>query len=69
MTRVDRLTRQLEVQEQIDAAVGSLVASLQGGEEASAARLDLPLLVVTPAPMETPPAGLVQTDVPSTGAM
>ena len=68
MTKVDRLIRQLEVQEQTAAAAGSLAASLQGGEEASATRLDLPPLVVTPAPMGTPPAGLVRTGVPFTGA-
>jgi hypothetical protein len=68
MTKVDRLIRQLEVQEQTAAATGSLAASLQGGEEASAARLDRPPLVVTPAPMGTPPAGLVRTGVLSTGA-
>ena len=68
MTTVDRLTYQLEVQEQIATAAGSLVVSLQGKEEASADWLDLPLLGVTPAPMGTPPAGLVQTGVPSTRA-
>ncbi len=41
MTKVDRLTRQLEVEEQIAAAAGSLAASLQGGVEASAAHMDL----------------------------
>ena len=55
MTRVDRLTRQLEVQEQIAVAAGSLAASLQGGEEASATQLDLPPIVVTLAPMGTRP--------------
>ena len=68
MTTVDRLTYQLEVQEQIATAAGSLVVSLQGKEEASADWLDLPLLGVTPAPMGTPPAGLVRTGVPSTRA-
>ena len=55
MTKVDRLTRQLEVQEQIAAAAGSLAASLQGGAEASAAHMDLPPLSKTPTSMETPP--------------
>ncbi len=54
MTKVDQLTRQLQVQEQIASAAGSLAASLQGGGEASVARLDLPPLVVTLAPMGTP---------------
>ena len=56
MTKVDRLTCQLEAQEQIVATAGFRTASLQEGKEASAARLDLPplALVVTPAPMGTP---------------
>ncbi len=68
MTKVDRLTRQLEVQEKIAAAAGSLAASLQGGAEASATHMDLPPLGKTPAPLGTPPAGLERTGVPSTGA-
>jgi hypothetical protein len=56
MTKVDRLTRQLEVQEQISAAAGSLAASLQG-----AAHMDLsPLNETTPPlvwndPVVSPP--------------
>ena len=51
MTAVDRLTHQLEVQEQIAAAAGSLAVSLQGGPEASAARLDFPPPGKTTAPI------------------
>ena len=45
MTVVDRLTHQLEVQEQIAVAAGSLAASLQGGPEASAFDWTSPRLV------------------------
>ena len=68
MTRVDRLTCQLEDQEQIVAAAGSLAASLREGLRPVPPGLTPPLLVVTLAPMGTPPVGLVRTGVPSTGA-
>ena len=69
MTAVDWLTHQLEAQEQIAAAAGSLAVSLQGGPEASATQLDFPPPGETVAPMGTPPAGLVRTGVPPNKAM